>query len=253
MIVSGEPLSWPTLFRLKPGVTRAEFLKIAHRTDLLRIGLYGSIVFDANAPAGTSSAQTILQPGNYFADDLYGNVGPSPEFTIRQAANPATLPKPEATISAIAFAFGGPTTLHDGELVRFQNTGHIIHMIAWASTKDTATATKIESLLRAGQGMQAKKYATGKGTFAGPLSAGAVQQLTIDEKPGVYVLYSPWITKDGRKQYQLGIRTIRILLKWQAGARAITRSPGGLLAHPTRRAPSPSDRSPEAGSPGRRG
>lgn len=210
--VSGEPLGWPTLFLLRPGVTPAEFFRIAHASNTLdAIDPYGSIVFDTAAPAGTSTAQTVLQPGNYVADDLYGNVNPSPEFTVNQAPNPATLPKAAATINAIDFAFRGPTTLHDGELVRFENAGHLIHTISWASTKSLAAARKAEALLLAGNAKQAAEYATGKGTFAGPLSTGAAQQLVLHLKPGVYVLYSTANTQDGRKNDQLGMsRTIRI-------------------------------------------
>ncbi len=124
----------PVLIRLNPGVPFSAFAQAgaainAHHGDLNYLGPYGSIVFDLSADKGTTSAQTTLRPGNYLAVDLSsGNPDPPhAAFVIRQAPQPRSLPRPGATISAIDFAFRGPSTLHDGELVRFQNNGFLVH------------------------------------------------------------------------------------------------------------------------------
>ena len=72
---SGEPAGEPTLVLLKPGATFAQAFAAAaaHNGDPNYIAPYGSIVFDANAPKGTSTAQTVLQPGNYVALDTTKN------------------------------------------------------------------------------------------------------------------------------------------------------------------------------------
>ena len=91
-------------------------------------------------------------------------------FTIAKSAHPAALPRPAATVTAIDFAFRGATTLRDGELVRFENDGYLIHMVAWASTPSGADASKAEADLLKGDTQAAKQYATGMGQFVGPLS-----------------------------------------------------------------------------------
>jgi hypothetical protein len=68
-------------------------------------------------------------------------------FTVAQSSAPATLPTPAATVSAIDFGFRGVGTLRDGELVRFQNEGYLIHMILFARMKSAADAKKGEALL----------------------------------------------------------------------------------------------------------
>ena len=116
-------------------------------------------------------------------------------------------------MTAIDFAFRGATTLHDGELVRFENDGYLIHMVMWASTPSVADAKKAEAvLLGKGDVPAAKKFATGDGQFAGPLSTGAMQQEVITEPPGVYVIFCSMNAQDGRDHFQLGMfRTIHIV------------------------------------------
>jgi hypothetical protein len=117
-------------------------------------------------------------------------------------------------VSAIDFGFRGASTLHDGELVRFQNEGFLIHMIVFARMKSAIDATKAEALLLQGKIKEAGKlYAKGpKGLFAGPLSSGSMQQEVINEPPGVYVILCEMNAQDGRDHYQLGMfRTIRIV------------------------------------------
>lgn len=209
----------PVLIRLSPGVPFSAFAQAgaainAHHGDLNYLGRYGSIVFDVSADNGTTSAQTTLQPGNYLAVDLSSSNPDPPHtaFVITQAPHPASLPKPGATISAIDFAFRGPSKLHDGELVRFQNNGFLVHPIQGIGVKNAKTARHLTALLRAANDKEAPKLGISFPEFAGPLSPGGVQQELITERPGIYVLACILRTQDGREQTQLGmVRTIQIV------------------------------------------
>ncbi|HEY1594059.1 MAG TPA: hypothetical protein VGF74_01585 [Thermoleophilaceae bacterium] len=217
--VTGSRHTEPILFRLNPGVPASAFAQAgaavaAHKGDLNYLAPYGSIVFDIAPGTGTSSAQTILQPGNYIAIDLAaaGATPPHAAFTVTQAAQPATLPKPGATITAIDFAFHGARRLHDGELVRFQNSGFVMHQIQGIGVRNPAAAKRLTALLLAGDDRQAPKLGTSFPEFAGPLSPGSYQQERIIEKPGTYVLACIMRTQDGREHTRLGMeRTIRIV------------------------------------------
>ena len=209
----------PVLIRLNPGVPFSAFAQAgaainAHHGDLNYLAPYGSIVFDVSADKGTTSAQTTLQPGNYLAIDLSSSSPDPPHttFVIGQAPQPRSLPRPGATITAIDFAFRGPSTLHDGELVRFQNSGFLVHPVQGIGVKNARNARRLTALLRAANDKEAPKLAISFPEFAGPLSRGGVQQELITEPPGIYVLASILPTQDGREQTQLGMeRTIQIV------------------------------------------
>jgi hypothetical protein len=111
-------------------------------------------------------------------------------------------------------AHHGGQIARDGELVRFQNDGYLIHMVLFAEVKSVADAAKAEALLLAGKpGGALKKYGTGvTGMFAGPLSHAELQQEAITEPPGVYVIACAMNAEDGRDHYQFGMfRTIKIV------------------------------------------
>jgi hypothetical protein len=204
----------PTLVRLNPGVSAAElyaFLESKASHDANAVGKYGQIVFDAAAPAGTSETQTSLQAGQYVAVDAAGRNSakwPRTSFTVAAAMAPATLPTPEATIRTIEFGFRGPATLHDGELVRFENEGYLVHMDIAAQVKNMRSARKLVKLLLAGNEKQAEKLEVGGVAFTGPLSPGGFQQETVRAKPGVYVQACFMDTQDGRSHTQLGMERI---------------------------------------------
>ncbi|MGO9822165.1 MAG: hypothetical protein ACLPTJ_16160 [Solirubrobacteraceae bacterium] len=214
--VSGEASDSPALILLKPGVTVAEFGQVVSHlgndTPLDAIDPYATIVFDGSATEGApSTAEAVLPAGTYVAVNNGNGFAP---FTVTQSSAPATLPTPGATVSAIDFGFRGADTLHDGELVRFQNEGYLIHMIVYGRMKSAADATKAEALLLKGKLKGAGKlYLKGpEGQFAGPLSSGSMQQEVITQPPGVYVILCEMNAEDGRDHYQLGMfRTIRIV------------------------------------------
>lgn len=209
----------PVLFRLDPGVPPSAFARAAaavaaHNGDLNYLQPYGAIVFDVTADHGTSSAQTTLQPGEYLAVDLAAQSANPPHaaFTVTQAAHPAALPKPGATVTAIDFAFRGPIQLHEGALVRFENDGFVMHQIQGIGVRNRHAAKRLTALLRAGNDTEAPKLGTSFPEFAGPLSPGAYQQELITQRPGTYVLACIMRTQDGREQTQLGMeRTIQIV------------------------------------------
>ena len=160
MVVSDKGLKEGTaiLFRLNPGKTVADaeqFLKEKRaEKDPNNTVELGAIVFDAEAESGvTNEAQTDLQPGTYLVL-IGGSKGePALRDTFTVAAGGAAalaLPAPQATERTIEFGFKGPTTLHDGELVRFENEGFVVHMDVAFPVKNMKAAKKAVKLLRAG-------------------------------------------------------------------------------------------------------
>jgi hypothetical protein len=202
------------LVLLKPGATFEEAEAAVQKAhgELNVTDRYGSLVFDAEVSSGqTSEAQTYLQPGQYVA--LVPGEGKGSKahalFTVTAAASPAALPAPEATIRSIEFGFRGPSTLHDGELVRFENEGFLVHMDVAAPVKNMKAAKQAVKDLLAGKEKSVGKLISGPPAgFAGPLSHEAFQQETITAKPGIYVEVCFMDTQDGRSHSQLGMERI---------------------------------------------
>ena len=70
-------------------------------------------------------------------------------FTLAAGGAAAlALPAPQATERTIEFGFKGPKTLHDGELVRFENEGFVVHMDIAFPVKNMKAAKKAVKLLR---------------------------------------------------------------------------------------------------------
>jgi hypothetical protein len=211
----------PGLVLLKPGVSPAEFYAYlntnAAAMDPNTADKYGSIVFDTEAGQGESSeAQTTLQPGQYVALNAQGQKSASwsrASFTVTAAAAPVALPTPQATERAIEFGFRGPTTLHDGELVRFENEGYLVHMDVAFQVKSLKVAKQAIKYLLAGNEKKVEKLGIGGASFAGPLSTGAYQQETITAKPGWYVQACFMETQDGRDHALLGMERIIKVVK----------------------------------------
>jgi len=208
------------LFLVKPGVSLAEveaFTKDKSKVeDPNNASKYGTIVFDTEVnPGAKSEVQSDLQPGQYIALTSEGEkpVAIRTTFTVAPAASPVPLPTPEATVRSIEFAFRGPTTLRDGELVRFENEGFLVHMDIAFPVKSRADARLAVKDLLAGREKALQKLVVGAPvTFAGPLSSGAYQQEVISAKPGWYVQACFMDTQDGRNHTLLGMeRAIRIV------------------------------------------
>ncbi|HEY5046307.1 MAG TPA: hypothetical protein VII53_10665 [Solirubrobacteraceae bacterium] len=207
------------LVLLKPGATFEEAeaaIQKAHG-DTNVVDKYGSLVFDAEVTPGHSSeAQTYLQPGHYVAVLPGEGKGSKAHalFTVTAAAAPAALPTPQATIRSIEFGFRGPSTLHDGELVRFENEGFLVHMDVAAPVKNMKAAKQAIKDLLAGKEKAVGKLIVGPPAgFAGPLSHEAFQQETITAKPGIYVEVCFMDTQDGRSHSTLGMERIIKIVK----------------------------------------
>lgn len=203
------------LFLLKPGATFDQVeaaIQKAHG-DINVTGKYGSLVFNAEVtPGQKSEVQTDLQPGQYVAV-VPGGEGQGSKahalFTVSAAASPAVLPAPQATIRSIEFGFRGPSTLHDGELVRFENEGFLVHMDVAAPVKNMKAAKRAIKDLLANKEKALEKLIVGPPAgFAGPLSHEAFQQETITAKPGIYVEVCFMDTQDGRSHSVLGMERI---------------------------------------------
>jgi len=210
------------LFRLDPGKTVAEaeqFLKEkkAEKDPNTTVEL-GSIVFDAEAESGvTNEAQINLQSGTYLV--LIGGSKGEPALRDTFTVGPATgaslaLTAPQATERTIDFGFKGPKTLHDGELVRFENEGFVVHMDVAFPVKNMKAAKKAVKLLRAGNERAVGKLIAGAPVgFYGPISHGSAMQETITAKPGIYVQVCFMETQDGRDHTLLGMERIIKIVK----------------------------------------
>lgn len=213
---SGKKEATAVLFLLKPGSSGAEveaFMKSKKKNkDPNATSAFGSIVFDAEAtPGHPSEVQTNLVPGQYVAlgGEGEGSLKVHSTFTVTAAKAPATLPKPQATVRTIEFDFRGPTTLHDGELVRFENEGYLVHMDIAFPVKSKSAASQVASALLTGKEKGLKKLVAGAPfSFAGPLSHGAYQQETITAKPGWYVQACFMETQEHVPHTRLGMERI---------------------------------------------
>jgi len=205
------------LFLLKPGVTFEE-VENAKKSlgssgkDPNVTSKYGSIVFSAEVSPGHSwEAETYLQPGQYVALIPGEGKGSAAHatFTVTAAASPVALPTPQATVRSIEFGFRGPSTLHDGELVRFENEGFLVHMDIAIPVKSRTTAQQVVKDLLTGKEKGLEKLAAGEPiTFAPPISHEAFEQEMITAKPGWYVQACFMETQDGRDHTRLGMERI---------------------------------------------
>ena len=203
------------LFQLKPGVSPAEveaYLASKHAKDPNYADTYGSIMFDAEVtPGQTSEVQSFLGAAQYVVLKAEGEGQPAVKgtFTVTASASPVMLPAPAATVRSIDFGFRGPSVLHDGELVRFENEGFLVHMDIAFPVKSHADAEKVVKDLLTGHEKGLEKLAAGEPfAFAGPLSPGAYQQETITAKPGWYVQACFMETEDGRPHTLLGMERV---------------------------------------------
>jgi plastocyanin len=208
-----EDVGQLVLFRLNPGVTPAQVLAHANTPDIDSLSAYGSIVADAAAPRGVSAFQTSLQPGQYVAVDV-SNSNPAKQpytgFTVAASAQPAALPVPRATISAIDFGFRGATTLRTGTIVRFVNRGYVVHMIIFSRLNPGADPKQVIKTLRTGTDAQVNKLPV-SGNFAfglGPVMHGGSQQMTLHAAPGTYVIVCYMDTQSGIAHFRLGMERI---------------------------------------------
>ncbi len=210
----------PVLVLLDPGVAAGEllsFLAADGARDANSIGRFGTIVLDAPLWPGTSSeVQARLLPGAYVALDAEGEHSRSwsyTSFTITPAASPAVLPAPAAVEKTIDFAFNGPRTLRDGELVRFENEGFMAQMDMILPTRGREAAERLAHNLLIGHEAAAEKLVSATPLIlAGPLFRSAAQQARIAAPPGWYVQVCPLHTQDGRSEAQLGMeRVLRVL------------------------------------------
>jgi len=210
------------LFLLKPGVSLAELYAFLDSNKLANdpnaAAKYGSLVFDAEAGKGKpTEAQTNLAPGQYVALNAEGekpSKWPRSSFAVAASPAPVALPTPQATEKTVDFGFRGPSVLHVGELVRFENEGNLVHMDIGFAVKSKKAARKALKGLATGHEKGLEKLASGPPVgFAGPISPGAFQQATITAKPGWYVQACFMPTQDGRPHTLIGMERIIKIVK----------------------------------------
>ena len=207
---TGPNSNGPTygLVRLNPGVSLAQgFAAVQnHHGDLNALTPYGTLFVEAGAPG---TVQTVMTPGNYVALNITGNGKPAfAPFTVSQSSSPAALPAASATETAFDFGFRGPTVLHDGTIVRAQNGGWLVHMIALIGFRNKRDAKKAIGFLKAGKDNKVRRLVTSYGGLMGPASPGAMQQMVLQAKPGYYVEACFMNTQDGREHTVLGMERL---------------------------------------------
>ncbi len=174
-------------------------------------------MFDTEANEGqTGETQILLQPATYvvLVGAGEGEVQIRSHFTVTTSKAPSPLPLAEATERSIEFGFTGPTTLHDGELVAFENEGFLVHMDIAFPVKNMKAAKKAMGLLKSGNEKALGKLIAGPpATFAGPLSHEALQQSTITAKPGIYVQVCFMDTQNKISHARLGMERIIKIVK----------------------------------------
>jgi hypothetical protein len=210
------------LLQVKPGVSLTALYAFLDSNKLASdpnaAAKYGALVFDAEAGKGKpTEAQTVLAPGQYVALNAEGekpSKWPRSSFAVADSPSPAALPAAQATEKTIDFGFRGPTVLHVGELVRFENEGYVVHMNFGFAVKSKKAALKVLKGLATGQEKGLEKLASGPPVgFAGPISTGAFQQATITAKPGWYVQACFMPAQDGRPHALLGMERIIKIVK----------------------------------------
>ena len=183
----------------------------------LMVGRRVDRVVDAEVASGQrGETQTNLAPGQYLVLVGVGEGEPTlaSTFKVTPAKAPAALPAPEATVRSIECGFRGPRTLPDGELVRFENEGFLVHMDLAFPVKNMNVAQKAVKYLLAGKEKVVERLISGPPVgFAGPLSHGAYQQEIVNAKPGIYVQVCFMETQDGRDHTLLGMERIIKIVK----------------------------------------
>jgi hypothetical protein len=197
-----------------PGVTVAQAFAAVQKAhgDENALTPYGEVIASSQAPG---TLQTVLPAGDCIALNVTSQNG-TPGFTqfkVHQTGSPATLPAAAATQKSIEFGFKGPKVLHKGTVVRAENAGYLVHMIDLIGLKSKAVWPTVHRMLLAGAPQ--KKFRPFLNhqfvSLLNPASPGAIQQMTLNAKPGYYVEACFMDTQDGREHTQLGMeRLVRV-------------------------------------------
>lgn len=209
---TGKTPGQPLFVRLNPGVTAGQliaFLGTKKAADPNNVEPYGAIVLDPGPD--THDLQTVLQLGDYVAFDSASNdptKWPYTTFTISESGS-GKLPAAQQWQKSAEFRFYGPSTLHNGEVIRASNAGFLVHMMIGFQVKNKAVGHHLMKLLREGKDSQVEKL-SGPGFFMafGPVSHGVVQQYVFNAKPGWYIEACFMDTQDGREHTQLGMERL---------------------------------------------
>jgi hypothetical protein len=203
-----------TFVRLNPGVSASQLIAFANSKASREpndASAFGTIVL-VTEPG--SEVQTTLQPGQYVAvAEAEEKPSANAVFAVAASNSPAVLPPPQTTIRSIDFGFRGPATLHQGELVRFENAGFVVHMNIAFPVRSRRAARQLARALRTdNKRLEGRLIAGPPVSLQGPVAHGVYQQETITAKPGWYVQACFMDTQDGREHTVLGMeRVIRIL------------------------------------------
>jgi hypothetical protein len=214
--VTGEPMGDPTLVRIDPGSSVRAFLDNlqAIGNDQNNVDGIGAIVLSTQANKGTSFAYVTLTPGTYIALDISSNgIPPMSVFTVGRAAHPAALPKPGGTIISREFGFLGASTIRDGEVVRWQNNGFLVHMIVGAEASSLANAEKLAADLKAGDDNAAMALAINQYSWDNVLTHDQGFETVVRQPAGFWVIACFMDTQDGREHTTFGMEKVIQIVK----------------------------------------
>ncbi len=136
LTASGVKEAGAILFLMTPGVTDAEiesfFAAKGAAGDPNNTIKYGSIVFDAEVGEGKDKRSSDRPAGRQLpragARGRQRPQGPHLLHRHRRRHPGRLCRRHQATVRSIEFGFRGPRALHNGELVRFENEGFLVHM-----------------------------------------------------------------------------------------------------------------------------
>ena len=90
-----------------------------------------------------------------------GPTGGHTSFTVAASPVSEALPAAQAKIATIEFGFKGASTIHDGEVVGFEDGGFLVHMDFAFPVKSKTAAAKVVTALKSGKEKGVQKLIAG--------------------------------------------------------------------------------------------
>lgn len=188
------------LFRLRPGVTRAQIAKAAGRIqdpgDARRYGRFSASTF---LMPGTAYTTTInLVPAEYVVVDYSGRPVVRGGFTVGSERSTAVAPVADADVGLRDYGFTGPSTLPRSGTLRVTNDGRVLHHALAFPLRKGASSKALLRRLRSGKEPSEKDFAGPPTALVEIVSPGAENLVETKLKPGRTLLVC--FLQDGPKK-----------------------------------------------------